>query len=380
MTGKRKNKKITRKTSSNKRNTHRSRKRRGGSAFASGGYGCIFTPALKCVSGNNQTYDSKKVSKLMLTEYANREYYEVNRIKNVLKNVPSYEKYFLLDNINICKPAELTNEDLENFTSKCTSLQSRNNITIDNVNQSVDKLRIINMPNGGTTINEMVGISQMDGLLKIHRSLIQLLENGIIPMNKLNVYHCDVKDTNILINSSYESLLIDWGFAFIKKTTSIPKMLKKRPFQFNLPFSVILFSDEFKNMRVNFSDKLQAEDIVKSYKEKKGHYEYINKMICAIKNEPDIVKGESQYTFPLVVDYIYDSIRRFSSNGVFDALNYYNNEFIHNVDIWGFIVTYLPLVKKNDAFRVLFENHLFKSGLINLNSLREDLERLSRGV
>lgn len=356
--------------------TRKNRRTNGGNALASGGYGCIFSPSLKCSNTKRET-GKQQVSKLMLTNYAELEYKEANNLKKILSVVPDNEKYFLLHDITMCKPSSIPAEDLDNFTSKCTSLQKRYDINIDNINQSLDKLRIINMPNGGMTINEKVSKSEMSELNDINKSLIRLLKNGIVPMNKLKVFHCDAKDTNILIDGDYNSVLIDWGFAFTKKGNQIPKMLKRRPFQFNLPLSVILLSDEFNKMVVLLKDKKQAEDIVTEYKEKQGHYEYINNMICLLRDEKDLVAGEQKYTFPLVVGFIYDILRRFSPNNVFDAVEYYNSEFIHNVDLWGFIVTYLPLIKRSDKFKFLFENHLFKSGIINIDELYSDLEQIT---
>lgn len=356
--------------------TRKSRRTNGGNALASGGYGCIFSPALKCANTKREA-GKQQVSKLMLTDYAELEYNEVSNLKKILSAVPDNEKYFLLHDITMCKPDIIPEDDLDNFNSKCTSLQKRYDIKLDNINQSLDKLRIINMPNGGITINEKASKTEMSELNDVNKSLVKLLKNGIVPMNKLNVFHCDVKDTNILIDGDYNSVLIDWGFAFAKKGNRIPKMLKRRPFQYNLPLSVILFSDEFNKMAVDLKDKKQAEDIVTKYKEKQGHYEYINNMICLIKGEKDLVAGEQRYTFPIVVDFIYEVLRRFSSGNVFNPTEYYNSEFIHNVDLWGFIVTYLPLIKRSEKFKILFENHLFKSGRINIDDLYSDLEQIT---
>ena len=356
--------------------TRKNRRTNGGNALASGGYGCIFSPALKCANTKREA-GKQQVSKLMLTDYAELEYNEVSNLKKILSAVPDNEKYFLLHDITMCKPDIISEDDLDNFNSKCTSLQKRYDIKLDNINQSLDKLRIINMPNGGITINEKASKSEMSELNDVNKSLVKLLKNGIVLMNKLNVFHCDVKDTNILIDGDYNSVLIDWGFAFAKKGNRIPKMLKRRPFQYNLPLSVILFSDEFNKMAVDLTDKKQAEDIVTKYKKKQGHYEYINNMICLIKGEKDLVAGEKRYTFPIVIDFIYDVLRRFSPGNIFNAAEYYNSEFIHNVDLWGFIVTYLPLIKRSEKFKVLFEKHLFKSGRINIDELYSDLEQIT---
>jgi hypothetical protein len=162
--------KSNNKNTRNTRNTRKTKKRRviykrdvslknrktnGGNALASGGYGCIFSPALKCANskrGNGR----QQVSKLMLTDYAELEYNEAKNLKKILSVVPDNEKYFLLHDITMCKPDIIPPEDLDNFTNKCTSLQKRYDIKLGNINQSLDKLRIINMPNGGIPVDDYI--------------------------------------------------------------------------------------------------------------------------------------------------------------------------------------------------------------------------------
>jgi serine/threonine protein kinase len=50
----------------------------------------------------------------------------------------------------------------------------------------------------------------------INNSLMELLVNGIVPMNNRNIYHCDIKDSNVLLDDSSNELksrLIDWGLS-----------------------------------------------------------------------------------------------------------------------------------------------------------------------
>ena len=64
-------------------------------------------------------------------------------------------------------------------------------------------------------------------------------------MNKIGVYHGDVKEGNILFNLNTQRIgLIDWGLSFSTNSTNakIPKLLKNKPLQYNLPFSIILFN------------------------------------------------------------------------------------------------------------------------------------------
>ena len=48
--------------------TRKERRINGGNALASGGYGCIFSPALKCANTTRET-GKQQVSKLILTDY-----------------------------------------------------------------------------------------------------------------------------------------------------------------------------------------------------------------------------------------------------------------------------------------------------------------------
>ena len=94
----------------------------GGRVLASGGFGCVFTPALKCEGSNIR--EKNKVSKLMIEKYAIQEYQEINKYKKILETIPNHEDYFLLYDISICRPSKLTTQDLQNF-KKCTALPKK---------------------------------------------------------------------------------------------------------------------------------------------------------------------------------------------------------------------------------------------------------------
>ena len=73
-------------------------KHKGGLAIDSGGYGCIFYPSLPC----NNTTTKGTITKLMRKKYANDEYKKIQTIYNLLKNIPNFSKYFLINDINYC--------------------------------------------------------------------------------------------------------------------------------------------------------------------------------------------------------------------------------------------------------------------------------------
>ena len=70
-------------------------------------------------------------------------------------------------------------------------------------------------------------------------------------MNENFVFHSDIKDSNVLVKEEDGNLLtrlIDWGLSTEYepfKDNEIPSSWRDRPFQFNTPFSVIIFSDFF---------------------------------------------------------------------------------------------------------------------------------------
>ena len=54
------------------------------------------------------------------------------------------------------------------------------------------------MPYAGITVESFIMNSKSyEKIIKINNKLIDLLLNGILPMNDLNVYHNDIKDSNI---------------------------------------------------------------------------------------------------------------------------------------------------------------------------------------
>ena len=59
------------------------------------------------------------------------------------------------------------------------------------------------MPNGGLPIDDfIIKNNTYKIIIKLNNTLINLLNNGIIPMNENNIYTCDIKDSNILFDNS----------------------------------------------------------------------------------------------------------------------------------------------------------------------------------
>ena len=391
----------------------------GGKALTSGGFGCLFKPALRCKNTLNYDKQSKKlVTKLMTTKHARDEFKQISLFKSILDHIPNYQNYFLVDGFSICEPAELTKEDLEDFDENCEAL-TKKKITAANINQNLDKILALNMPDGGVDVDDYVfDITDPKKIrtayTELNTSLIDLLVNGIEPMNQSNLYHCDVKGSNILVQESIpESLLpkvitrlIDWGLSIYRKDVSvsagIPDKLDRRPFQFNVPFSVILFNKKFQEKYGRFLKKHLNKDQTIDYyairefvinyifywnKERgAGHLKTINSIVkhlsynelFAIENKK--VKNhviEYEFTYYYIVEYISKILFKYTTKGKLNLLEYFNQIFLKNIDIWGLTMLYMVFLdhiqelSDNDSINTSHDQFIQKIKYIIIHFLFE---------
>ncbi len=386
---------------------------KGGKVLASGGFGCVFSPALKCAGSTHREKD--KVSKLMTEKHAREEYEEINSIKAKLDSIKNYENYFLLYDATLCKPARIDNSDLVNYTKKCSALP-KSNITRLNINASLDKVMILNMPNGGVAVDDYIYENgSYDKIYDLHIKLVNLFKKGIIPMNSKNIFHNDIKDSNVLVDESSDGLktrLIDWGLSTEYKPfedAPFPKTWRNRPLQFNVPFSVIIFSDYFVEKYSKFIEdggdykeyyQLYpfVVDYVTSWMKVRGagHYKFINEIMYILyskgltsiddKMKPDVI--ETEFTMHYIVHYILSILQnytKFHKDGKLNLRDYLDNVFIKNVDVWGFINVYFPVLEllynnydkltndEMDLFEILkeiFTNYLYLNAITPINKDR----------
>lgn len=325
----------------------------GGLAIASGGFGCVFRPNIKCK--NKKRTKKNRVSKLMLKEWANKEIDESKEFVKDIEKIPNSDKLFIIPK-EICNPDKLTPEDLVNFDNKCNSL-TKHNITSKNINKSLKKVKIIQLPEGGKDLGEYFAnnIISIDSFKNINTKL-NLLLNGIIKMNKKNIYHFDVKTSNMLIQQK-NIRLIDWGLSSkIKKEyikdKFIPLFMRYRPLHYNMPFSIIMLNDEANVYINNFlQTKYKFIELVDFLY---NLYENIITVSVFDKHHDDVVKHIIKtYLYPsknpdlVIFTYIAEIIDHFNKNGRFNVEDYFYNVYLKNCDIWGFSTVYLLFAVDN---------------------------------
>jgi|UniRef100_A0A6C0ILB3 hypothetical protein len=420
----------------------------GGKVINSGGFGCIFLPEIICKNkkGSKKHNKTKKISKMMLNRHASDEYNEIMKIKQIIKKIPNYGDFFVIKNIEICKIKKLTNEDLEKYQEKCSALK-KYNITKKNIRKSFDKISILNIPYAGISLDTFIESKfTISRVMHLNKLLIELLNKAIIPMNKYGVFHSDIKASNILINESHKKVrFIDWGLTVThpkKFFSEIPSKWKNRPFQFNVPFEVILFTDDFVSKMNDFIDNFNNKSnngnngnngnkmfkFVNDYiyywlnERGKGHLSYINSILIMLdivkengdennndsesksytKNEEKYVAqfGKYKNTIDFITNYIVFILAKyteFNNNGSFEILNYINKIYKNYVDVWGLLITYIPIIeilhenksRLEDSHKLLFYTlqkilikHLYtpKVKIINLKSVSKDLKNMNTAL
>ena len=360
----------------------------GGKMFANGGFGCVFNPPLRCKG--SETRKKHFISKLMTTRHADNEYNELTSIKNKLHDIPNFKNYFLLNGISKCSPEKLTEKDVENI-KKCKPLKSaiqsiqqrsmsisEDELNLSNINSPgiLSKLAILTMPFGGKPVDDFIeeNASNIKNLLAMNKAMVHLYYHGILPMNARHVYHSDIKASNILVHftrsstsSSSSSItnknkmyirLIDWGLScsYDPRIDTIPRVWKNRPLQFNLPFSIVLFSDFFANSYLKWSQekKISSKDFIIKFlndylnERGKGHYDSILIILSIVffdakhLQEPDQPNKNDRF-HAVIVHYLSYIIDKFTNT--FSLHDYINTMYIHLVDKWGFFMGYLTILE-----------------------------------
>ena len=373
----------------------------GGEILGKGGYGCVFRPQLACrVPAKNAEKNaaSAGISKLMTTHYAEREFAEYQDFKDDLMSIKNYQKYFIVDNVELCFPENIPMKELKD-SKKCdeilnisrqnsssvigpmqpTSTFDENAVSMKlNEDLKENKYSIINMPYGGISLFKWITTRPNFGykdIVWVNRKLRDVMEHAIKPLNARGVYHNDIKTDNLLVDGD-NVRIIDWGLSYRYDGKNTPHQLTKSLLLFNLPFSNIVFS--IKNIP-SLYNKIRADEItdpahqIQNLKEiirefiednGKGHFSYYVNVVFAA-----FFGNNSEDTFYTVVaNYLqpifYAPRRKFE--------HFMRVDYFKLADIYGLFTTYYDLLElkispqTKFAIREFFVNYLWKNP-ISLN-------------
>ncbi len=355
------------KTRRKKKKIKFTRSKKGGEVIGAGGYGCIFSPALRCLGSNERKGD---ISKLLEKNDANDEWNELKNVKNIVKNIPNYNNYFLVNNIFKCQPNTITENDLKNVII-CENALGSIGISTTEINKNLDKLEIINMPYGGIDLLKII-TENKELFTTLNNILLELLVKGILPMNKLGFFHCDIKAQNILYLKQ-KCRLIDWGISVLIKDIPvkiIPEKIKNNKLQYNSPFSRIIFNkifDDYYKLHIKNNNEINKSNLnlntilqvlmfdyyfyfIKLVGD--GHENFINSYfipeffkINGINNPPKDF-NLTAYLFSIYMTKILIKYIDFKDN-TFKKTDYFNEVYIKNLDIWGFLSIYFEYIMNN---------------------------------
>jgi hypothetical protein len=402
------------------------KKRYGGRAVDAGSYGCVFNPAIKCANKPASPNDKNTISKLMYTEDTEAELIEMAKVKKYIEKIPNKQDYFLLANTYPCKPSLLNEEDKSTFDRKCR-LFTKRGITRENVNapENLNQLSLLVMPNGGKNIDKFIeAILELPAkelyqmFIQLNNALIKLLVNGIVPLTAMGFNHYDIKAGNILMAEDGHARLIDWGLAGENDGIHIPETIENRSIAFNMPFSGIFFnhfvkkwlpaemklikgSNQLKNKTAGQAEllKIVAVNMINESisQTSEGHYDYITTNILhdiykiyAVKNEYNRIDFDS-LSSNVLVEYVQAVLLQYvDEDGKFNDVKYFYEVFTKNVDIWGFLLAYVPFIEygstllhpelMNGICRILLKycfSPEFATKPITVSELASELEALN---
>ena len=236
---------------------------KGGKVLGSGTYGCILKPAVPCLGST--TRPPNTLSKLMMNYNALDEMQEIINISQITKKIPDHNQYYILNQIRICPPENLTREDKIDFNKKCTAMTNKG-IKENQINDAIDKnhVGILQLPDGGFDITHYLAKGNLTEkkFTKLNEALLKLLVGGISPLNKVGVLHQDIKAPNIVYSESNSlARLIDWGLSTTFKGSLVPKNVRGWPVMYNAGFGVLVFHQSIQKtfQAIMATPKMRAE-------------------------------------------------------------------------------------------------------------------------
>ena len=352
----------------------------GGEVIAAGGYGCVFAPPLPCANKPRELMESRRpagVSKLLKETDLDEEVKIAKIVYAKVKRIPRFDDYFLFPK-DECKPGFATAADIAGFNTRCgrsSAAALMPTRTPAGTYAFPPSARIINIPHGGQELQSVIKGNLSNGacVAFVIASLADLLVKAIGPMNRMGVGHNDIKAENLMLGPDGNLRIIDWGLGGVSSGQGVPAFVKRRPFQFNLPFSCIFFDRNIPSMHcgtpydttpgnssvpemmsmfitsINHMP-LCGDDLVQN---QPSHFKFImaNFVPLVFACNPMMAHtGARAQTFVYVyIDYLTTIIETFSKGGKFDKAAYFKKVYLHNADVWGIVTALIPLLSSRST-------------------------------
>ena len=390
--------------------TKRHRRTKGGKPIFAGAQGCVFVPSLKCKHRPRNMNDGK-ISKLGYKKGSDFEMSEYDKITPFIKKIKNYGKYFNIQATS-CEPDPLSTSDLVEFNDVCRNFK-KELITASNVNEHLDELRVINMPNLGIDLKlwmEQVPLNAQR-LRLLNDRVSELLVHAVAPMNQQGIMHNDLKSENLMMDKNANLRIIDWGLAgMITLHQLIPgHYFMNNPVTFNRPFSTMIISSEIDDLYKNFISQVPEKftpeqlkpfvnQIYAEYRKlaPSGHeyLTYIFETMFNLNTETAnlvLISSVEKYNAEILHHYTDPKRRQFMLH------EYFNKVYRYNTDVWGTMsVFYSMFMLPRDHFimsdsvyqdmlqryRTMFRTMVFANGhkRMNVQQIVQQLRQISDAV
>jgi hypothetical protein len=153
--------------------------------------------------------------------------------------------------------------------------------------------------------------------------------------------------------SKIHTRLIDWGLSYLY-SSNIMDELGRRPFQYNLPLSVIVFhSNFFTKYAEAGSPVLQADvksfvsDYISTIIKRRGlgHISTMHHIHKILYNNPN---ADISFTLNILSNYITQVVLTFKTN-----MQKYLPIYLYNIDIWGWCVSFIAIATELGKNKIL---------------------------
>ncbi len=297
----------------------------------------MFRPALQC-RGQKQSPEGK-ISKLSRTDVSEREWAKVSVIRTAIDDAfkalgQDLNPYFILPDTEPCVP-QFKEEDLgEEFTKHCNAYRGNN-------------VRILQITDGGATLYDRRPKLKFIPFLN---AMIQLLQNGIVPLNRQGVLHGDIKPDNVVCetkNHKYEIRLIDWD-RFVTRKTVYAVMTQDDRFQtkMNQPVAYAFCSQQVSKLvgkqldaqtlnkqQVPVRRQLDAQTLITELTPELQKYHPVEQQDAAkyaMGSDKKIAGNDAAQIRAIVHKFYNDATKQFDWTGYVELL-------IQNYDVYGWL-------------------------------------------